>query len=120
MQACEVITTRSNNLLRLVVFEFDMEAALDADLHSDVLVLLGELPEGVDCELHLVCLVADAAADCDPQHVTQTYVRARVTLVRLLHLSELERQRRVRTQLAGPRELAHQRDELVSSASVRI
>ena len=109
-----------DNLLGLVVFEFDVETAFDADLHSDVLVLLGELPEGVDCELHLVRLVADAAADCDSQHVAQTHIRACVTLVRLLHLRELKRQRRVRTQLAGPRELAHQRNELVSSASVRV
>ena len=116
-----MLTCKSNNnLLGLVVFEFDVEAALDADLHSDVLVLLWELPEGVDCELHLVCLVADAAADCDPQHVAQTHIRASVTLVRLLHLCELKRQRRVSTQLTGPRELAHQRDELVSSASVGI
>lgn len=107
-------------LLGFVVLELDVEAALDAHLHADILVLLGELPQGVHGELQLVRLVADTASESDPQHIAQPHVRACIALVRLLHLRELEWQRCVRTQLAGPRELANQRNKFVAGASVRI
>ena len=73
-------------VLRLVVFELDVEALLDPHFHLDWVVHLGVGGKGVDRQVKLLGHVSQPTHDGHPQEVPQSNIGTGVCFIWFLHL----------------------------------
>lgn len=116
------IDAANNHILEMVlgfgVFEFDMQAVLDADVHLDRAVILGWHTVRVHPQVLFPNYVRHAPRDGHPDKVAQLDVDAIVRLVLLFDVLEIEWESLRVEQLAGRGKLLDQGKEFIMVASI--
>lgn len=116
------IDTANNHILEMIlgfgVFEFDMQAVLDTDVHLDGAVILRWHAVRVHPQVLLPNDIRHAPRDSHPDKVAQLDVDTIVRLVLLFDVLEIEGEGLRVEQLAGGGELLDQGKEFIMVAAV--